>query len=196
MASVNPGPQAGQPAVDFNKLKEIGYDLLVAIGENPEREGLAETPERFAKTWREFIEYDPGKLSTRFEAVQVDQMVTVTGIKVWSLCEHHLVPFSCHITASYITKDKVVGLSKIARVCQQAAHRLQLQERLVSQVADTLQDITGSESVGVIGEGVHLCMVMRGVKQDAKAVTSVMRGLFMHSQAARAELLALHHNGV
>lgn len=197
VASIDSGSQAGRsPVVDFEKLKTLGRELLVAIGEDPDREGLVETPERWAKMWREFVMHDPGKLETRFEKVQVDQMVAVTGIKVWSLCEHHLVPFSCHMTAAYITTDRVIGLSKVARLCEQAAHRLQLQERLVSEVADELQRITGSESVGVIGTGQHLCMVMRGVKAvDASAVTSVVRGLFMHSQAARAELLSLHTSG-
>ena len=182
--------------IDRIRMEQLGRALLIAIGEDPSREGLVETPARWARFWMDFMQHDPGKLTTRFEAVSVDQMVMVTGIEVWSLCEHHLVPFSCSITAAYVTHKRVIGLSKIARICHQAAHRLQLQERLVSQVADTLQKITGSEDVAVVGSGVHLCMVMRGVRErKAKAVTSAMRGVFLTKPEARAELLALHHNG-
>jgi GTP cyclohydrolase I len=172
------------------------WHLLNAIGEDVSREGLKETPARVGRFWRDFIAYDPGKVTTRFEQVHVDQMVVVTGIQVWSLCEHHLLPFSCTITAGYLTTDRVVGLSKIARVCQHRAHALQLQERLVSEIADDLQSITGSASVGVIGTGQHLCMVMRGIRAETtRAITSAMRGCFLTKPEARAELLALHHNG-
>jgi GTP cyclohydrolase I len=165
---------------------------LVAIGEDPNREGLLETPERCARFWKEFIEHDPGKLATSFTSVQHDQLVVVRGIEVWSLCEHHLVPFSCQLTVGYIADDVVVGLSKIVRMCEKAAHRLQLQERLVLQVADMLEDVVGG-NVGVVGTGQHLCMRMRGVKAHAaEAVTSVMRGVFLEKPEARAELLALH----
>ena len=103
--------------------------LLRAIGEDPDRPGLADTPDRVARWWAEFIDYEPGNATTTFDSVQVDQMVAVSGVRVWSLCEHHLLPFWADLTIAYIARDEVVGLSKLARMAHNAAHRLQLQSR-------------------------------------------------------------------
>ena len=177
--------------VDYNKLLEIGRDLLVAIGENPEREGLVETPKRFAKHWRDFIEFDAGKIDTTFGSVTTNQMVVVSGMRVWSLCEHHLLPFWCDVTIGYIAQDKVIGLSKLARIAHKHSHSLQVQERLVDQIANEISEIIGCDNVAVYAKGVHTCMVMRGIKTDGVMSSSVMRGAFYNDEKARSEFFYL-----
>jgi len=186
------GSQIAKSSVDYERLLAIGYDLLVAIGEDPNREGIRETPRRWASWWREFIEYDAGNIDVTFESVTTDQLVVVSGLRVWSLCEHHLLPFWSDITVGYLAEDRVMGLSKIARITTKVAHRLQLQERLVHQIADEIQAIIGSDkSVAVLGQGEHLCMAMRGVKMRGLMTTSVMRGFFMEKPELRQEFLQL-----
>ncbi len=182
--------QVYRPAVDYETLLRLGRELLVALGEDPDREGLLETPRRFASLWREFVEYEPGNTDSTFEAVTTDQMVIVKGIRVWSVCEHHLLPFWCDLAIAYIAYDKVLGLSKFARIAHQAAHRPQIQERLVHEIADEIERLTGSPDVAVIGKGVHLCMIMRGIKTPGEMVTSVMRGVFRKPEV-RAEFISL-----
>jgi GTP cyclohydrolase I len=165
--------------------------LLVFIGENPDRAGLEDTPRRFANYWREFINYEPGTIDTAFEVVTTDQMITVSGIRVWSLCEHHLLPFWCDVAIGYIATDKVLGLSKFARIAHKHAHRLQVQERLVDDIANEITALTGSNDVAVVGKGVHTCMVMRGIKTDGVMTSSVMRGIFRERPEARAEFMGL-----
>jgi GTP cyclohydrolase I len=179
------------PRVKLSELERICRELLCVIGEDIERPGLADTPSRFARSWLEFIDYDPGNIETTFETVHTDQMVVVSGIRVWSMCEHHLLPFHCDVSIGYITGGKVLGLSKFARVAQQAAHRLQIQEGLVHNIADEIVRLTGSDDVAVMGSGQHLCMVMRGAKAPATMKTSVMRGQFLESAPARAEFLEM-----
>ena len=175
----------------FNRLRSLGESLLETIGEDPTREGLKGTPERFARYWQEFMNYDAGVTDTTFQTVTVDQMVVVSGIRVWSLCEHHLLPFWCDISVGYITRERVIGLSKIPRVCHKHAHRLQLQERLIDDVASEISTIARSPSVAVVGKGVHTCMVMRGIKSDGVMVSSVMRGQFKEHHQTRMEFLEL-----
>lgn len=175
--------------------RDLCRDLLIMIGEDPDREGLKDTPRRWAQFWHDFMNYDPGPIDTNFASIHVDQVVVVSGINVWSLCEHHLLPFSCRLTVGYLTTDRVIGLSKIARICHLHAHRLQLQERLVNEIADTVQEKTGSDSVAVVGSGRHLCMEMRGVKTPSTMTTSVMRGVFLTKPEARSEFLRFHLNG-
>lgn len=191
MAAEFANAQIRRPAVEFETLQYLGEQLLRAIGEDPTRPGLIDTPRRFANAWREFIEYDPGTTETTFESVTTNQMVVVSGMKVWSMCEHHLLPFWTTINVAYIARDKVLGLSKFARVAHQFAHKLQLQERLIHEIADEIQRITGSEDVAVLGKGEHLCMVMRGVQTPGIMTTSVMRGLFFESPSARNEFLSI-----
>lgn len=164
---------------------------MIEIGENPDREGLQDTPRRWARWWIEFATYDPGNTDTVFESVSTDQMVIVSGIKVWSLCEHHLLPFWCNISIGYIAGDKVLGLSKFARIAHQFAHKLQLQERLTHEIADEVIRLTGSNSVAVLGKGEHLCMQMRGIKSSGIMTSSVMRGVFYDKPEARQEFLSL-----
>jgi GTP cyclohydrolase I len=152
---------------------------------------LVDTPRRFAAWWREFIEYDPGTVDTTFEAVSTDQMVIVSGLRVWSLCEHHLLPFWCDVSIGYITGDRVLGLSKFARIAHQVAHRPQLQERIVQEIADEVERLVQSRGVAVIASGQHLCMTMRGIKTDGRMKTSVMRGVFREDSDARREFLSL-----
>ena len=191
MAVVDTGTQVSGNRVDFNKLQSICTELLIAIGEDPDREGLRDTPRRFAKHWRDFIEYQPGNTNTSFEAISTDQIVTVSGIKVWSLCEHHLLPFWCEISIGYIAEDKVLGLSKFARIAHKYAHRLQLQEQLTHQVADEIQHVTKSEDVAVLGRGEHLCMTMRGIKSPSIMSSSVMRGRFRTQPETRQEFMEM-----
>lgn len=191
MAAVSPNTQIHSAAVDYAALERIGCNLLTAIGEDPTRPGLLDTPRRFAAAWREFIEYEPGVTDTTFESVTTDQMVVVSGLRVWSMCEHHMLPFWCDVSIGYIARDKVLGLSKFARIAHQFAHRLQLQERLIHQIADEITRITGTPDVAVLGQGEHLCMVMRGIQTPGKMTTSVMRGVFLESSSARSEFLSL-----
>lgn len=185
-------PYRDVPAtVDYGLLLQTCRQLLAAIGCDLEDPGLADTPRRWADWWREFIEYSPGNTHTVFESITTDQMVAVTGMRVWSVCEHHLLPFWCDISIGYITGDKVLGLSKFGRIAHQFAHRPQLQERLVHEIADEIERVTGTKDVAVLGVGQHLCMSMRGIKTPARMVTSVMRGSFMSVATARQEFLTL-----
>jgi GTP cyclohydrolase I len=173
------------------KLMVAAELILKAVDPDPTREGLRDTPTRFANAWMEFIEYKPGKIATAFSDASTDQMVVVRDMRVWTYCEHHLLPFWCDITIAYIPCGKVLGLSKFARIAQLYAHRLQIQERLVQQIADEVQRLTGTTSVAVLGKGQHLCMLSRGIRSDGIMTTSVMRGSFRESPATRAEFFHL-----
>src|SRR6266436_448717 len=177
--------------VDYPRLLALGHELLLAIGEDPEREGLRETPRRWANVWREFMEYDPGTTETTFSSVASDQLVCVSGIRVTSLCEHHLLPFRCEVSIGYIPNAKVLGLSKFARIAQQFAHRLQLQERLGQQIADEITRITGTQNVAVVLKGEHYCMTARGIRTPGRMTSSVMRGVFRTQSETRMEFLRL-----
>ena len=177
--------------VDYPRLLALGRELLLAIGEDPDREGLRETPRRWADAWREFIEYDPGTTETTFASVASDQLVCVSGIRVASLCEHHLLPFWCNVSIGYIPNAKVLGLSKFARIAQQFAHRLQLQERLSEQIADEISRITGTQNVAVVLKGKHYCMTARGIRMPGRMTSSVMRGVFRTESQTRMEFLRL-----
>jgi GTP cyclohydrolase I len=166
------------------------------IGENPDRDGLRHTPERFEKALRFLTSgylQDPEKvLNGAMFSVCYDQMVLVKDIEVYSLCEHHMLPFfgKCHV--AYIPNKKVVGLSKIPRLVNMFARRLQLQERLTDQIATAIQQKIMPIGVGVVLEARHLCMVMRGVeKQNSQTVTSAMLGSFRENAQTREEFLSL-----
>lgn len=168
-------------------------ELLNAL-EQPYREGLAETPQRVARFWEEFLDYDPGNIDVTFESTSVDQMIVVTGIRVYSLCEHHLLPITCDVSIGYISGPRVLGLSKLARIAHKYAHKLQLQERMTQEIADEVSATAGVLDVAVLIEGVHMCMTMRGIKTPGKMITSVMRGKFRTGQA-RMEFLQLVKGG-
>ena len=173
------------------RLEIICTSLLETIGEDPKREGLLLTPTRWAKWWMEFINYNPGNTETTFESISTDQMIIVKGMKVWSICEHHLLPFWTEISIGYITKDKVLGLSKFARISHQYAHRLQIQEGLVRDIAEEVSRLTQTEDVAVLGSGEHLCMQMRGIRSEGVMVSSYMGGGFRTEHAMRSEFLSL-----
>jgi GTP cyclohydrolase IA len=177
-------------------IADLVRRMLVLLGEDPNREGLRKTPERFEKALRYLTSgyrQDPEKLlNGAMFSVCYDQMVVVKDIEVYSMCEHHLLPFfgKCHV--AYIPNKKVIGLSKIARLVNMFARRLQIQERLTNQIATAIAQHISPEGVGVIVEARHLCMVMRGVeKQHSAAVTSAMLGAFREQKNTRDEFLSL-----
>jgi GTP cyclohydrolase IA len=178
--------------------------ILTTIGEDPDREGLLKTPERVERAFRfltkGYHEDVRALLNSALFTVSYDEMVVVKDIEVFSLCEHHLLPFFGKAHVAYIPKDKVVGLSKIPRLVDAFARRLQVQERLTVEIARALQDAIQPRGVGVVIEAMHLCMIMRGVeKQNSVAVTSCMLGGFRDQPQTREEFLSLikkKHNGL
>src|SRR5580704_4688155 len=183
-------------AVSSVSIADHMRKILQSIGEDPNRDGLRRTPERFEKALRFLTsgyQQDPEKLlNGAMFSVCYDEMVVVRDIELYSLCEHHMLPFFgvCHV--AYIPKKKVVGLSKIARLVNMFARRLQIQERLTSQIANAIQDELHPAGVGVIIEARHLCMVMRGVeKQNSTTTTSAMLGDFRERVQTRDEFLSL-----
>jgi GTP cyclohydrolase IA len=187
-------------AVESASTQELLRELLVRLGEDPDRDGLLRTPERMQKA----LEYltkgyrdDPEKvLNGALFEVSYDEMVIVKDIEMFSLCEHHLLPFFGKVHVAYIPNGKVVGLSKIPRLVDIFSRRMQVQERLTVQIAETLQKAIQPQGVGVVIEARHLCVMMRGVeKQHSAAVTSHMLGSFRTSQNTREEFLSLIRNG-
>lgn len=178
-------------SVDTNEIEKAVRMILRAIGEDETREGLERTPGRVARMWREFVEQDHGSIDTAFESVTADQMVVVSGMRVWSFCEHHLLPFWCDVSIGYIPNGKVLGLSKFARIARKFAHRLQIQERLVEQINAEIRRVTASEDVAVLATGEHLCMSMRGVRTPALMTSSSLSGVFKEDAATRAEFFEL-----
>jgi len=194
MEPINTDTQTAEFKVDIELLKRACGYILEAIGEDVNREGLVDTPKRFANFWKEFMEYDPGNLNVHFQSVRDDSMVVLRGIKTWSLCEHHLLPFSVNATVAYIPGDencKVIGLSKLARIVQKHAHRPQIQERLAADIAAEISELACTKHVAVVVSGVHLCMQMRGVKTSGEMFSSVMQGHFRDDQHTRTEFLTI-----
>ncbi|MGN0827910.1 MAG: GTP cyclohydrolase I FolE [Kiritimatiellia bacterium] len=178
------------------RLRELVRELLIELGEDPDREGLRKTPERVARSLRFLTKgyrEQPRRVANHaFFASKDNNMVIVRNIEVYSLCEHHLLPFygRCHV--GYISKGKVIGVSKIARIVECFARRLQIQERLTGQVAEAIRELTGAEGVGVVMESRHLCMMMRGVeKQNSVMTTSSLLGSFRDEPEVRMEFLDL-----
>jgi len=174
--------------------------ILKELGEEPGRDGLIKTPSRVAKAYRFLTSGYAGNpvdiLNNALFDVDYDEMVLVRDIEFYSLCEHHMVPFFGHVHVGYIPNGKVVGLSKIPRLVEMFSRRLQVQERLTMQVAQTLEEVLRPKGVAVVVESKHLCMVMRGVqKQSSYAITSSMRGEFQTDSKTRAEFMNLigHH---
>ena len=174
--------------------RELVRGILKGIGEDPSREGLRETPDRVVRSWDElFRGYndDPMNHAKKFEE-GYDQMVLLRGAEFFSFCEHHMLPFYGTVSIGYIANGKVLGLSKLARIADCFARRLQIQERMTKQIAHAVQAAVVPKGVAVVVEGVHTCMTMRGVnKQRATMLTSEMLGVFRENAAARAEVLTL-----
>ena len=180
----------------IDHIEKLTKDLLKTIGEDPEREGLLKTPKRVGKAWEYFSQgYRENLDDIINEAVfheDCSEIVVVRDIEFFSMCEHHMIPFFGRAHVGYLPNGKVSGLSKIPRIVDMFSRRLQLQERLTSQVANTVQDILDPIGVAVVMEGRHLCMQMRGVeKQNSYASTSAMLGQFRKSAETRAEFLSI-----
>jgi len=189
-------PMTG-PEVDIGRIEKAVREILEAIGENPDRDGLQRTPERVARMYAEIfrgLAEDPAQhLAVTFEADH-DEMVLVRDIPLYGICEHHLVPFAGRAHVAYIPgpDGRITGLSKIARLVDGYARRPQVQERLTTQIADALVEVLKPDGVLVMMEAEHLCMSMRGVKKPgALTLTSAVRGLFKTNAATRSEALSL-----
>jgi GTP cyclohydrolase I len=175
-------------------------EVLAAIGEDPGREGLLKTPERVESSLRFLTQgYYMTVAEVIGEAVFAEEhqsMIMVRDIELYSLCEHHLLPFFGRAHVAYIANGKILGLSKVARIVDVFARRLQVQERLTDQIADAIMDVLHPTGVGVVIEAAHFCMMMRGVeKQNSRTVTSALRGIFRDDSKTRVEFLRLAHGG-
>jgi GTP cyclohydrolase IA len=180
--------------IDIETAKKAVYSLLQAVGEDPGREGLRNTPDRVARMYSELLSgygADPAKIiNGALFNINYDEMVLVRDIEFYSLCEHHMLPFLGRAHVAYIPAGKVIGLSKIPRMVDMYARRLQVQERMTRQIADFLQEYLEPQGVAVVVEAVHLCSMMRGVKKhDARMTTSAMHGAFRANLATRQEFL-------
>lgn len=189
-----------QPAPELEPFAEKVRDIIAALGEDPGREGLLKTPERVEKSLRFLTQ---GYWMTVEEVIgdavfdeSHQSMIMVRDIEVYSLCEHHLLPFYGRAHVAYIPNGKILGLSKVARIVDLFARRLQVQERLTDEIADAIFDVLKPTGVGVVIEAAHFCMMMRGVqKQNSRAVTSALRGIFRDDSKTRVEFLRLAHGG-
>ena len=195
-------PTVETPTLTTATFENLVREILVRLGEDPEREGLLRTPERVHHAFQfltKGYQQDPDTmLKNALFTVSYDEMVIVKDVEVFSLCEHHMLPFFGKVHVAYIPNGKVIGLSKIPRLIEIFSRRLQIQERLTTQIAETIQKAIQPQGVGVVIEARHLCMMMRGVeKQHSSAVTSSMLGCFRDEQETRTEFLSLinHRNG-
>lgn len=184
----------GKGGIAESKVAEAVHEILASVGEDPQREGLRRTPERVARMYEELLagyRQDPiALINDALFDVSYDEMVLVKDIEYYSLCEHHLLPFYGRAHVAYIPDGKVLGLSKIPRVVDLFARRLQVQERMTSQIAEFLNEVLHPKGIAVVIEGSHLCAMMRGVKKaNARMVTSAMLGAFKTDARTRAELL-------
>lgn len=180
--------------MDIQTMEESVEKILVAIGEDPSREGLLRTPHRVAKSYEELLSgyrMDPRALINEavFD-VAYDEMVVVKDIEFYSMCEHHMLPFIGRAHVAYIPTDKVIGLSKIPRIVDLFSRRLQVQERMTTQIAEFIDYVLEPQGVAVVVEGLHMCMMLRGVKkQEARMTTSAMVGVFRSDLSTRMEFL-------
>jgi GTP cyclohydrolase IA len=192
-------PTAEPTTLTAASFGDLVREMIVRLGEDPNREGLTRTPGRVQSTM-EFLtkgyKEDPGLLlKDALFTVSYDEMVIVKDVEMFSLCEHHLLPFFGKVHVAYIPNGKVIGLSKIPRLIDLFSRRLQIQERLTTQIAETIQRTIEPQGVGVVIEARHLCMMMRGVeKQHSAAVTSSMLGCFREEEETRNEFLSLIRN--
>jgi GTP cyclohydrolase I len=189
-----PDSPAAHPTVDYAAAERAVADLLTALGEDIDRPGLRDTPRRIASAYAELLTPEPFEPTTFPNEEHYDELVLVRDIPFHSLCEHHLLPFHGVAHLAYLPGERIIGLSKLARVVELFARRLQVQERLTVQVADWLQQELSPKGVGVVLEAEHLCMTLRGVqKPGAKTVTSALLGLVRDDPRTRQEFLA--HTG-
>lgn len=184
------------PTLTSATFEDLVKEMLVRLGEDPQREGLLRTPDRVKKAFqfltKGYNEDPEALLKNALFTVTYDEMVIVKDVEMFSLCEHHMLPFFGKVHVAYIPNGKVIGLSKIPRLIELFSRRLQIQERLTTQIAETIQKVIQPQGVGVVIEARHLCMMMRGVeKQHSAAVTSSMLGCFRDEQETRQEFLSL-----
>jgi GTP cyclohydrolase I len=189
-------PKLETPTLTSASFEDLVREMLVRLGEDPQREGLVRTPERVQKAFefltKGYSEDPEAMLKKALFTVTYDEMVIVKDVEMFSLCEHHMLPFFGKVHVAYIPNGKVIGLSKIPRLIEMFSRRLQIQERLTTQIAETIQKVIQPQGVGVVIEARHLCMMMRGVeKQHSAAVTSSMLGCFREEQETRTEFLSL-----
>jgi GTP cyclohydrolase IA len=194
MIELSPVPEPGR--VDIERARAAARDLLEALGADPEDEGLRDTPRRVAAAYAELLTPEPFDMTTFPNDEGYDELVVVRDIPFHSLCMHHLLPFHGSATVAYIPGERIIGLSKLARVVDLFARDLQVQERLTTQVAGWLQERLRPKGVGVVLEAEHTCMSLRGVqKAGARTVTSALHGLVREDPRTRAEFLALAQGG-
>ncbi|HKD02674.1 MAG TPA: GTP cyclohydrolase I FolE [Terriglobales bacterium] len=189
-------PSVESATLTSASFEELVREVIVRIGEDPTREGLVRTPERVRRAYefltRGYKEDPEALLKGALFTVSYDEMVIVKDVEMFSLCEHHLLPFFGKVHVAYIPNGKVIGLSKIPRLIEIFSRRLQIQERLTTQIAEIIQKAIEPQGVGVVIEARHLCMMMRGVeKQHSAAVTSSMLGCFRNEEETRSEFLSL-----
>jgi len=182
-------------AVDLARIERAVREILLAVGEDPDREGLRDTPVRVARMYAELfsgLREDPRIHLQKFFLEKYDEIVLIRNISFHSLCEHHLLPFMGHAHIGYIPDGRVVGLSKLARVVESVAHRPQVQERMTEQIADLLIQELKVKGVAVVVEAIHTCMIIRGVRKPGSVcVTSAMKGIFRTNPSSRAEVMTL-----
>jgi GTP cyclohydrolase I len=194
-------PDTGKDSheVDLPRIERAVREILFAVGEDPDREGLRETPARVARMYRELfsgLHTDPRIHLQKFFTEKYDEMVLVKDISFNSMCEHHMLPFIGKVHIGYVPNGKVVGLSKLARVVEEISHRPQVQERMTEQIANLLVEELGVKGVAVVIEAAHSCMSIRGVrKPDSLCVTSAMKGLFRSNLSSRSEVMNLIYGG-
>lgn len=191
---VTPKMTAKPANVDLPRIQRAVREILAAVGENPDRDGLLDTPGRVARMYAELfvgLHTDPGRHLKRVFTEQYDELVLVRDISFNSMCEHHLLPFIGTAHVGYLPRGKVVGLSKLARVVEEISHRPQVQERMTHQIADLLQQELDPKGVVVVIEAAHSCMTIRGIRKPGSlTITSAVRGLFKTNQSSRAEVMA------
>ncbi len=190
---------SGPNPVDLPRISAAVREILAAVGEDPDREGLQETPDRVARMYAEMfggLHEDPRAHLQKFFTEKCDEMVLVRDITFTSMCEHHLLPFSGKAHVGYLPNGKVVGLSKLARVVEVVARRPQVQERMTETIANLLLEELNVKGVAVVVEASHSCMAIRGVRKPGSlCVTSAMKGLFRTNQSSRAEVMTLIYGG-
>lgn len=176
-------------------MQDFIRSILKNIGENPNREGLKDTPARVERAYEKIFsgyKMDPQSFLTTFDSEGYDEMIICRDIEFYSTCEHHMLPFFGTVTVAYIPDKKIIGLSKMPRLVEMFSRRLQNQERLTTQIAETLMEILQAKGVGVIVKAKHLCMMARGVeKQEPEMITSCLKGLFKKDEKTRAEFISL-----
>ena len=186
---------AETPFVDHERIEAAVREILTAVGEDPDREGLLETPARVARMYAEMfsgLNDDPRRHLGKAFTEKYDELVLVRDIAFNSMCEHHLLPFMGHAHIGYIPDGRVLGLSKLARVVESVSHRPQVQERMTEQIADLLEHDLGAKGVAVVLEASHTCMTIRGVRKPGSlCVTSAIKGIFRDNVSSRAEVLSL-----